>query len=143
MRNGSHIEAIETDQGRLTAGRYLIATGAWTDALLEPLGLRPGIRPVRGQIALLNTGASGVRPVLLQGKRYLVPRGDGRVLAGSTEEDAGFHAHTTAAAIAGLLDFAGTLIPDLAHAAVERCWAGLRPGSPDGKPFLVRRTRHG
>jgi len=136
VRNGSRIEAIETDEGRLTAGRYLIATGAWTDNLLEPLGLRPGIRPVRGQIALLNTGKAERLPLLLHGKRYLVPRGDGRVLAGSTEEDAGFVARTTAAAITGLLDFAATLMPELAQAAVERCWAGLRPGSPDGKPFL-------
>jgi glycine oxidase len=135
-RNGGRIEAVETDQGRLTADRYLIAAGAWTDALLEPLGWRPGIRPVRGQIALLNTGTSGVRPLLLHGKRYLVPRGDGRVLVGSTEEDAGFDARPTAAAIAELLHFAALLVPELAHASVERCWAGLRPGSPDGKPYL-------
>ena len=136
VRNGSHIEAVETDQGRLLAERYLIATGAWTDGLLEPLGLRPGVRPIRGQIALLNTGTAQRWPLLLHGKRYLVPRGDGRVLVGSTEEDAGFEAHTTASAIAGLLDFAATLVPELGQAAVERCWAGLRPGSPDGKPFL-------
>jgi len=136
VRNGSRIDAVETDQGRLTAGRYLIATGAWTAGLLEPLELRPGIHPVRGQIALLNTGTSERLPLLLQGKRYLVPRGDGRILVGSTEEDAGFEAHTTAVAIAGLLDFAVSLMPQLAQATVERCWAGLRPGSPDGKPFL-------
>jgi glycine oxidase len=35
-----------------------------------------------------------------------------------------------------LLEFAASLAPYLAAAAVERCWAGLRPGSPDGKPFL-------
>lgn len=136
VRKDTRIEAIETDQGRLTADRYLIASGAWTDSLLDPLGLRPGIYPVRGQIALLNTGTAESLPLLLHGKRYLVPRGDGRVLAGATEEDAGFEAHTTAAAIAGLLDFAATLMTKLAQAAVERCWAGLRPGSPDGKPFL-------
>lgn len=136
VRNGNRIEAVETDQDRLRAGRYLIATGAWTDALLEPLGVHLGIRPVRGQIALLNTGAAERRPVLHRGKCYLVPRGDGRVLIGSTEEDAGFEAHTTAAAIAGLLSFGTSLVPELAQAAVERCWAGLRPGSPDGKPFL-------
>ena len=133
---GSRIETVETDQGRLTAGSYLIATGAWTNPLLEPLGWRPSIRPVRGQIALLNTGTAGVRPLLLHGKHYLVPRGDGRVLVGSTEEDAGFDARPTAGAIADLLDFAETLLPSLAQATVERCWAGLRPGSPDGKPYL-------
>jgi glycine oxidase len=133
---GGRIEAVETEQGRLTAGRYLIAAGAWTDALLEPFGLRLGIRPVRGQIALLNSEASRSWPILVQGKRYLVPRGDGRVLVGSTEEDAGFDARPTAAPIAELLDFAAQIVPELAKAAVERCWAGLRPGSPDGKPFL-------
>ena len=133
---GNRIESVDTGQGRLTAGRYLLAAGAWSEALLEPLGWRLGIRPVRGQIALLNTGTAGVRPLLLCGKRYLVPRGDGRVLVGSTEEDAGFEARTTSAAIAELLQFAAALAPNLADAAVERCWAGLRPGSPDGKPFL-------
>ena len=136
IRNGERIDGVETEQGRLTARRYLIAAGAWTESLLEPFGFRPGIRPVRGQIALLNTGACDMRPVLLHGKRYLVPRGDGRVLIGSTEEDAGFEARTTAAAIADLLEFATSIVPELARAEVERCWAGLRPGSPDGKPFL-------
>jgi glycine oxidase len=136
VRHGNRIASVETSQGRLTAGRYLLAAGAWSEALLEPLGWQPGIRPVRGQIALLNTGTAGVRPLLLRGKLYVVPRGDGRVLIGSTEEDAGFDARTTAAAIADLLAFAASLTPNLGGAAVERCWAGLRPGSPDGKPFL-------
>jgi glycine oxidase len=136
VRHGGRIEAVQTEQERLIAGRYLIATGAWSDSLLEPLGWRPGIRPVRGQIALLNTGKSGMYPLLLRGKHYLVPRGDGLTLVGSTEEDAGFDARPTAAAIADLLERAVSLVPKLAHAAVERCWAGLRPGSPDGKPFL-------
>ena len=48
----------------------------------------------------------------------------------------GFDARPTASAIAGLLAFAAELVPSLAGAAVERCWAGLRPGSPDGLPFL-------
>jgi glycine oxidase len=136
VHRGSRIESVDTNQGRLTAGRYLVAAGAWSEALLEPLGWRPGIRPVRGQIALLNTGTTGIRPLLLCGKRYMVPRGDGRVLIGSTEEDVGFDSRTTATAIAQLLQFAASLVPSLASAAVERCWAGLRPGTPDGKPFL-------
>ena len=74
----------------------------------------------------------------MQGKRYLVPRPDGRVLAGATEEDVGFDKRTTAAAIRDLLDFAISLVPALADVSLERSWAGLRPGSPDGLPFLGR-----
>jgi glycine oxidase len=130
------IIAVRTACGRLEAGRFLVSTGAWTDALLEGFGWRPGIRPIRGQIVLLNAGAPLFRRVLLQGARYLVPRPDGRILVGSTEEDAGFNKHTTAAAIANLLTLACTLVPALAEVPVERTWAGLRPGSPDGLPFL-------
>src|SRR5262249_30261330 len=68
--------------------------------------------------------------------QYLVPRPDGRVLVGSTEEDVGFDTRTTAEAIHNLLHLAINLVPGLARAPVERCWAGLRPGSPDGRPFL-------
>jgi glycine oxidase len=74
----------------------------------------------------------------MRGARYLVPRPDGRVLVGSTEENVGFDKRTTAAAIGELLGFAFTLVPELAAAHVERTWAGLRPGSPDGLPFLGR-----
>jgi glycine oxidase len=133
---GSRVVAVEGEQGRLSAGQYLLASGAWTDRLLEQLGQRPGIRPVRGQIALLNTGRPGVRPLLLVGKRYLVPRLDGRLLVGATEEDAGFDARPTVGGIGGLLDFATRLVPGLAGACLEQSWAGLRPGSPDGLPYL-------
>ncbi len=135
-RSGGRIDAVRTDQGPLSAAQFVAAAGAWTDGLLESVGVRLGVRPVRGQIALLQTDEPRPRPVLLQGKRYLVMRPDGRVLVGATEEDAGFDARPTAAAVAGLLAFAAEIVPLLAGAAVERCWAGLRPGSPDGLPFL-------
>jgi glycine oxidase len=134
-RQGGRISAVETSAGPLSGGAYLITAGAWTDRLLKEVGWQPGVHPVRGQIALLQT-ETPLRPILLQGKRYLVPRLDGRVLVGSTEEEAGFDARPTAQAIAELLAFAVELVPELADAAVERCWAGLRPGSPDGLPFL-------
>ena len=135
-QRGGRVLAVRTSEGPLSAGRYLVATGAWTEPLLEQVGWRPGIRPVRGQIALLNMRVPLLRRVLLWGPRYLVPRPDARVLIGSTEEDAGFDKHTTAAAIGELLALASRLVPALADAHLERCWAGLRPGSPDGLPFL-------
>jgi glycine oxidase len=135
-RQGSRITAVRTGSGALHAGCFLIACGAWTDTLLEPLGVKLGVHPVRGQIALLHAGNRLITRIIEQGKRYLVPRSDGRVLVGSTEEDAGFDKRTTAAAVEELLRFAFDLVPGLASAHVERCWAGLRPGSRDGLPFL-------
>jgi glycine oxidase len=133
---GGRVAALQTAQGPLRAGQFLVASGAWTGGLLQPMGWQPAIHPVRGQIALLNTGPPVFRRVLEDGKRYLVPRPDGRVLIGSTEEDVGFDKRNTAQAIGELLAFGVSLVPALANAALERCWAGLRPGSADGMPFL-------
>jgi glycine oxidase len=135
-RRGDRVTAARTGGGTLSADRFLVTAGAWSDALLEPVGVRLGVHPVRGQIALLGTGAPRFQRIVCQGKRYLVPRADGHVLVGSTEENAGFDKRPTAGAIADLLRFAVTLIPSLADAPVERCWAGLRPSSPDGLPYL-------
>jgi glycine oxidase len=137
-RKAGRIVGIRTADGVHHADRCLIATGAWTGPLLEPFGLRPGIKPIRGQIVLLNSAALTFRRVLMAGLRYLVPRGDGRVLVGSTEEDAGFDKRNTAEAVKGLLEFATSRVPSLAKANIEHSWAGLRPGSPDGMPFLGR-----
>lgn len=136
--SGARIAAAVTHAGRQNAGQFVLCTGAWSDELLRAFSMRIEVRPVRGQIALLNTRAPGPSKVLIRGKRYVVPRGDGRVLVGSTEEDAGFDKRTTAVAIAGLLEFGTGLVPSLGAAAVEQCWAGLRPGSPDGLPFIGR-----
>jgi glycine oxidase len=135
-RVGQRITAVRTVEGTIAAGRFLIAAGSWSDMLLELAGLSVGIRPVRGQIALLNTGPLPFSRVLMAGSQYLVPRPDGRVLVGSTEEEAGFDKRTTATAIHNLLGLAQSLVPSLAAAHLERCWAGLRPGNPDGRPFL-------
>jgi glycine oxidase len=79
-----------------------------------------------------------LRHIVNVGKRYLVPRLDGRVLVGSTEEDAGFERQTTAQGIDGLLAFAHALIPNWSEARVEKAWAGLRPATPDELPYLGR-----
>jgi glycine oxidase len=135
---GGRIEAVLTAAGPIAADRFCIASGAWSRELVGRIAPAPAIRPIRGQIALLSLPATPLRRVINEGRRYLVPRDDGRVLVGSTEEDVGFDRGTTAAAIQGLLDLAVGLCPALGNARLERCWAGLRPASADGLPFLGR-----
>jgi len=122
----------------IIGGDPYIAAGAWTASLLRPLGWTLPVEPVRGQIVLLNPGPPLVRRILLCGPRYLVPRAEGRVVVGSTEEHAGFQKQNTAAGVQGLLELATRLVPDLALARVEKTWSGLRPGSRDGLPYLGR-----
>jgi glycine oxidase len=134
--DGERVLAAVSDCGELRAHRFLISTGAWTDPLLKPFGWQLGVYPVRGQIVLFNAGKPLFRPVLLQGKNYLVPRADGRILAGATEENVGFVKDNTPEAVNRLTRMARNFVPALERVPVERTWAGLRPGTPDGLPYL-------
>ncbi|MBI3865903.1 MAG: glycine oxidase ThiO [Planctomycetia bacterium] len=130
--------AIETSAGRCTAGQFVVAGGAWSGRLLNDIGCPVAVRPLRGQIVLLSMLPTPLSHVVNVGPRYFVPRGDGRVLVGATEEAAGFDKSTTAGGVAGLMDFSLATVPALARATFERCWAGLRPQSADGLPYLGR-----
>jgi glycine oxidase len=130
--------AVRTADGLLHADRYCITSGAWTQRLLMQLGLTTGIMPIRGQMVMFKSDTPPFRRVLNEGPRYLVPRDDGRVLVGSTEEEAGFDKSTTAECVGELISLACQLVPALRDAPVENSWAGLRPGSFDGFPYIGR-----
>jgi glycine oxidase len=137
----NELTEVCTSTGSMRARQYCFTAGAWTGQLLARLGINTGILPIRGQIVLFRCkSASGgpITHIINEGSRYLVPRDDGRTLAGSTEEEVGFDKRTTDEAISELTEFARGLVPALREADVERTWAGLRPGSYDGLPYLGR-----
>jgi glycine oxidase len=138
----ARIAAVRTRQGKLPADQVCITTGSWTAPLARHLDVAPAIKPIRGQMVLFKTPRPLLHRIINEGSRYLVPRSDGRMLAGSTEEDVGYDRSNTDEAIADLIDFAIGLVPQLADAQVERQWAGLRPCSADGLPYLGRVPRY-
>jgi glycine oxidase len=85
---------------------------------------------------LLRAEPGALRHMVLAGGQYLVPRTDGRILAGSTVEYAGFDASVTAHGRASIGAAVARMTPSLAAAPVETSWAGLRPDTPDHLPFL-------
>ncbi|HEX5102315.1 MAG TPA: glycine oxidase ThiO [Pirellulaceae bacterium] len=127
---------LRTTAGALPARQFCFTAGAWTGHLLQRLGIGAGILPIRGQMVLFRCQRPPITRIVNLGSRYLVPRDDGYVLAGSTEEEVGFDKRTTEEAIADLTQFARDLAPALREATIERTWAGLRPGSFDGLPYL-------
>ena len=135
------VSGVVTDSGVVRSGAYCLATGAWSGDLAASLGLTIDTRPIRGQIVLLRLPRQILGRVVNFGIDYLVPRDDGRLLVGSTIEDAGFSAETTAEAVDRLTGVAQRLLGALPGAVVERAWAGLRPGSADGLPTLGRIPR--
>ena len=96
------------------------------------------VEPVRGQMVLLEARPLPFRMIIEQGRRYLVPRPDGKILIGSTEERVGFVKENTAAAIAELIRFGTELVPALNTARFDRAWSGLRPYRAGELPYLGR-----
>jgi glycine oxidase len=133
---GGRMRSIRTRHGELAAEQFAICSGAWSGLLLARAGVPIAVKLIRGQIVLLKLPEQALRRVVYVGPHYLVPRDDGRILVGSTLEDVGFDRRNTAAAVRELLDFALAWSPLLQSADVESCWAGLRPASGDGLPYI-------
>jgi len=132
------IVSAQTSGGTIEAEQFCLTAGCWTGQLAASLGLDLPIKPIRGQMVLLNGPAGLLGRHVNVGKRYLLPRPDGRLLVGSTMEDVGFLKQNTATATAGLLSFAASLLPSTAELPIETSWSGLRPATADGLPFMGR-----
>ncbi|HWP85363.1 MAG TPA: glycine oxidase ThiO [Terriglobia bacterium] len=138
-RNGDHVVGVilgDASGTKITASRVVNTAGAWAAAIPVAGIAPPPIRPVKGHMVALEAAPGTLRHVIRSHRGYLVPRKNGRILVGSTMEEAGFDKTPRAAQIAGLLGAAQTLCPALQSSALAECWAGLRPASKDGLPLL-------
>ncbi|HET9752714.1 MAG TPA: FAD-dependent oxidoreductase, partial [Myxococcales bacterium] len=134
---------VDHDRGRIEASAVVLAAGSWSNAV-EGSGLPEGaVRPVRGQMALLDTRPPLLERVVFSDKGYVVPRADGRVLCGSTMEEVGHERAVTAGGLRSILDLAIEIAPALAGAPVLETWNNFRPASPDGWPVLGASTVSG
>jgi glycine oxidase len=136
VRDGERVVGVQTAQGEVRAERVVLTAGAWSGELLATLGLELPVEPVKGQMILFKCAADFLPSMVLAKGRYAIPRKDGHILVGSTLEHCGFDKTPTDEALASLKASAIELLPALADAEVVGHWAGLRPGSPDGVPFI-------
>jgi glycine oxidase len=120
----------------ISARHVVITAGCFSGKMEDGIARYAPTRPVRGQMLSLRHRDVRLTRVLRSANGYLVPRLDGRILAGSTLEDAGFAKSVTAAGLQKILNAALELAPALASAEILETWAGLRPGTPDDLPIL-------
>src|SRR5258706_722938 len=120
---------------KIAAKWTIIAAGSFSASIAGVAPYSP-VRPAKGQMVSLRSKGTKIDCVLWSDKIYLVPRNDGKILAGATVEYVGFDKKVTAGALEKILSGAIELAPDLANAQVEETWAGLRPDSPDHLPIL-------
>lgn len=127
---------VDVDGERLEADAVVVAAGAWT-GLVPGSGLSPRqVRPARGQMVMLRSRVPLLQRVAFSDEGYLVPRADGRLLAGSTLEFEGFAKEVTAEGLRRILTLALQLAPFLGEVPVVESWAGLRPYTEDRLPVL-------
>jgi len=122
---------IETSQGAIKANTVVVAAGAWTSKLTEI-----AIEPVRGQMLCFEPKPGLARHVIYSSRGYLIPRHNGRLLAGSTTEYVGFDKTVTAAAVAKIKEMAFEIAPSIESLPLIDSWAGFRPQAKDGLPVL-------
>ena len=136
MREAGRVAGVRTVNGDLYADQVVLTAGAWSGELMKTLGIELPVVPVKGQMILYKCAEDFLPAMVLAKGRYAIPRRDGHILVGSTLEHAGFDKTPTDEALASLKASAIELLPALADAEVVGHWAGLRPGSPEGIPFI-------
>ena len=132
------VTGVKTDQGDLPAESIVVAGGAWSEQILAELDEGLKVEPVKGQMLLYKAEPGLVQRLVLSGGHYIIPRRDGHILAGSTLEYMGFDKTVTEPARQQLQAAAEAIVPALADVPIVNHWAGLRPGSPDGIPYIGR-----
>ncbi|MGH8611364.1 MAG: glycine oxidase ThiO [Gammaproteobacteria bacterium] len=127
---------VVTRDGRIYAPIVVVAAGAWSKLVLRSLGKGFELHPVRGQMLLIAAEPGLVRHVLVKRDHYLIPRRDGYVLLGSTLENVGFSNIITTEARGTLTTAAWRMYPRIKDYPIVAQWSGLRPGSPEGIPWI-------
>lgn len=129
---------VETPTGGYAGESVVVAAGAWASQLIQPFLSTYAIEPVKGQLLAIRPrhGRRLIRTVF-SNHMYLVPKCDGTIVVGATEErGAGFNREVTIDAVMSLLSAVHRIAPGLQDAVFERTWMGLRPGSPTGVPLI-------
>ncbi len=135
LLNNGKACGVQTPQQKILAERVIVASGAWSARVLGAHGSLD-VEPVKGQMIMYRGEPGRVRTIVLSHGHYIIPRQDGHVLAGSTLERTGFEKQTSAGAQQALSADASRLIPLLGDVPIERHWAGLRPGTQNGIPYV-------
>jgi glycine/D-amino acid oxidase-like deaminating enzyme len=143
---GTRVESLQVERGRITGVKtatgfvstrnVVVAGGAWTSLITGSDLSKLRIEPVRGQMICFESKPSIARHVIYSPRGYIVPRRDGRLLAGSTTEQVGFDKRVTASGVHSILSHAMEISPSISNLTLIDSWAGLRPRAPDNLPVL-------
>lgn len=134
--SGGRVSGVRTTSGSLGADVVVLAAGVWSPRLAEDIGVTLPVAPVKGQILSLRALGKAPRQVLWAGECYLVPRPDGEIVLGATEEEGNYDSRPTLAGMNRLSEAALEVVPAVGGFSVDGFWSGLRPAAPDRFPIV-------
>ena len=130
------ITGVITTNTTISCDKVIVTSGAWSGQFADLKHVSLNVKPVLGEMILFKCKPKQLQRIILHKGRYLIPRKDGRILCGSTLQFTDFEKRTTAAAKEELRLAAYHMAPFLKDATIEHHWCGLRPGSPNGIPYI-------
>ncbi len=133
---GQRATGVVTPTGVLRGDTIVLAAGVWSPALANSAGFHVPVTPVKGQVMSLRALGRTPRHVIWSGECYLVPRPDGEILLGATEEEGNYDPRPTLAGLNRLTEAALEIVPAAGSFVVDGAWAGLRPAAPDRHPIV-------
>src|SRR6202166_405124 len=134
-KNGGHCEGLLVD-GEKVESRWTVIPAGCCSGEIQGASQYAPVRPAKGQMIALRAKDLSIERVLWSDHVYLVPRNNGKILAGATVEYVGFERKVTAGGVQKIISAALQLAPVLVDAQIEETWAGLRPDSPDHLPII-------
>ncbi|MCE7794116.1 glycine oxidase ThiO [Salipaludibacillus sp. CUR1] len=128
---------LEAESGRTFTGDTLVVcSGAWSGELEAVFNIRIPVYPIRGQICAYDRGAETVNHIITTSQGYLVPKSNGTLINGASEDIAGFNTEVTDKGISRLVNWNSRILPFLKEKSPFHTWAGLRPATQDGFPLI-------
>jgi glycine oxidase len=147
VRSGATVSALVSEAGRCTgvaldahdvlgADAVVLAAGSWSSLVPGVPERVPRVRPIRGQLVQLEERPPRLSTIVIADAAYVLPRGDGRVICGSTMEDVGHRREVTASGVHAILGGALAIAPCLGGAELVRSWCNFRPQAASGAPLV-------
>ncbi|QDP39481.1 glycine oxidase ThiO [Radiobacillus deserti] len=130
------VTGIQTNHGSVESEHVIVAGGAWSEQLLPKSQIPLQTYPVKGECFSVRTHQPLLTGTIFSHGCYLVPKKGGRLLVGATVQPHTFDQTVTVNGISSLLEKAKRLVPNIVHAEWEKAWAGIRPQTVDGLPYL-------
>ncbi len=141
IKNQQAITGIIDQHGQQwQADHYVIASGAWSGLLSQQLDWQLPVKPIQGQMILFKTPQNWLQQMVMSQGTYLIPRMDGHIVCGSSMKDVGFNTDVNTDIYKQLQQAAFAMLPRLKDMPIVKAWAGLRPSSPLGIPFIGKTT---